>query len=49
MDNAGYIFAAYSIVWAVIFGYVLFIHIRHRKLQRELDSLKENTDKRENA
>ena len=49
MDNAGYIFAAYSIVWAVIFGYVFFIHMRHRKLQRELDSLKEDADKPESA
>jgi len=49
MDNLDYLFAAYAVVWAVLFGYVFFIHRRHCKLQRELDSLKEDTGKIENA
>jgi len=49
MDNAGYIFAAYALVWAVLFVYVFYIHRKHGKLQRELDSLKEDMDKTENA
>ncbi len=44
MDNLNYLFAAYTIIWAVIFGYVFFIHQRHRRLQRELDLLKEDVD-----
>ncbi len=41
MENAGYLFTAFSIVWAVVFGYVLLLFNRQRKLRRELDSLKE--------
>lgn len=41
MENAGYIFAAYTVVWAVVFGYVLSLFYRQRRLRREIDSLKE--------
>ncbi len=41
MENAGYLFAAFTIVWAVVFGYVLLLLNRQRRLQREIDSLKE--------
>ncbi len=41
MENAGYLFAAFSIAWAVVFGYVLLLFNRQRRLQREIDSLKE--------
>jgi len=41
MENLGYLFAAFSIVWAVIFGYVFSLSRRQRHLWRELDSLKE--------
>ena len=41
MENAGYLFAAFSIVWAVVFGYVLLLFNRQRRLRREIDSLKE--------
>lgn len=41
MENAGYLFAAYAIVWAVVFGYVLLLLNRQRGLRREIDSLKE--------
>ncbi len=41
MENAGYIFAAFAIVWAVVFGYVLLLLNRQKKLRREIDSLKE--------
>ena len=40
MENAGYIFAAFAIVWAVIFGYLLLLLNRQRKLRQEIDSLK---------
>ncbi len=40
MENAGYIFAAFAIVWAVIFGYLLLLFNRQRKLRQEIDSLK---------
>lgn len=41
MENAGYLFAAFTIIWAVVFGYVVFLFNRQRKLRREIDSLKE--------
>ncbi len=41
MENAGYLFAAFTIVWAVVFGYVLSLLNRQRELQREINSLKE--------
>ena len=41
MENAGYLFAAYTVIWVVIFGYVISMFTRQRKLQRELDLLKE--------
>ncbi len=41
MENAGYLFATFTIIWAVVFGYVLLLLNRQRRLRREIDSLKE--------
>ncbi len=41
MENAGFLFAAFAIVWAVVFGFVLLLINRQGRLQREIDSLKE--------
>lgn len=41
MENAGYIFAAFTIVWAVVFGYVFILFNRQRRLRREIDLMKE--------
>ncbi|MFH0942181.1 MAG: CcmD family protein [Chloroflexota bacterium] len=41
MDNLGYLFAVYTIVWAVIFGYVLVLIRGQKKLRREIEQLKE--------
>lgn len=41
MENGGYLFSAYGIVWAVVFGYVLSLLNRQRRLRQEIDSLKE--------
>ena len=41
MENAGYLFAAFTVVWAVLFGYVLFLLSKQNKLQQEINSLKE--------
>ena len=41
MENAGYLFVAFTIVWAVIFGYILLLFNRQRRVRREIDSLKE--------
>ena len=42
MENAGYLFAAFAMIWAVIFGYVFNLSRRQRQLRREIDSLKES-------
>jgi len=41
MENMGYLFAAYTVIWLVVFGYVLSLSNRQSRLKRELDSLKE--------
>ncbi|MFH1381850.1 MAG: CcmD family protein [Chloroflexota bacterium] len=41
MENAGYIFAAFGIVWAVVFGYVLLLVSREKNLRRNLEIAKE--------
>ena len=47
MENAEYIFAAFAIVWVVVFGYVLSLFNRQRRLRREIDSLKEALKERQ--
>ncbi len=41
MEYFWYLFAAYTIIMVVIFGYVLFMFYQQRRLRREIDSLKE--------
>ena len=43
MENAGYLFAVYTIIWVVFFGYLLYLYRKQRKLQGEIDLLKKNT------
>lgn len=40
MENLSYLVAVYTIVWAALFGYLGFFHYRHKKLQKDIDSLK---------
>lgn len=39
MENFGYLFAAYTIIFAVIFLYVMFIWRRQRRLERQVAAL----------
>ncbi len=39
MDNIGYLFAAYSLIFAGIFLYVLFIARRQDRLETELGEM----------
>ena len=39
MDNLSYLFAAYATIFAVIFGYVLFIWRRQVALEAELHAM----------
>ncbi|MDY6893097.1 MAG: CcmD family protein [Chloroflexota bacterium] len=46
MENAGYLFAAYTIIWALVFGYTLSLYRKQKKLQRDVDLLKENLEEK---
>ena len=48
MENSGYLFAAFTIIWAVIFGYVFFLYYKQRKLRQQMDLLKDSIDKQSN-
>ena len=37
----GYMVAAYTVVWGIIFGYVLLIGKRHNDLKKEIEFLKQ--------
>jgi CcmD family protein len=39
MDNFGYLFAAYTIIFAVIFLYIVFIWRRQTRLEIELHAM----------
>ena len=41
MENAGFLLTAFIVVWAAVFGYVLFLVNRQAKLRHELDLLGE--------
>jgi len=40
MENAGYLLAAFSIVWAAVFGYIFILLHRQKRLRQEIDTLK---------
>ena len=41
-----YLFAVYFVMWAVTFGYVLSLGTRQKRLQQELEILRENNPER---
>ncbi|MBF6569951.1 MAG: CcmD family protein [Candidatus Binataceae bacterium] len=44
MENFGYLFAAYTIIFAVIFIYVMFIWRRQQRLEEDLRGLSRRVD-----
>jgi CcmD family protein len=48
MENMGYLLAAYTVIWAIVFGYALFMQRKQRSLQRQIDLLQESVDKSKN-
>ncbi len=40
MDDLGYVFAAYSIIWAIMFLFVLSLYWKERRLRRDVDRLR---------
>ena len=49
MENAGYLFAAFTIVWAFIFVYILLLVYKQRALNRDIESLKKIRHKEKGA
>ena len=47
MENLGYLFAVYVIIWTAVFGYVFFLYHKQKKLKREIESLKDRLNKQE--
>jgi CcmD family protein len=41
MENAGYIFAAFAVIWAVVFGYVLSLVNKQAKINRQIKAIEE--------
>ena len=48
MENMGYLLAAYTVIWTVVFGYVLIMQRKQRHLQRQITLLQEHLDKLKN-
>jgi CcmD family protein len=48
MDDLGYLFAAYTAIWLVVFGYILFMQRKQKKLQQQLDLLREQLNRQDN-
>ena len=42
MENAGYLLAAYTFIWAIVFGYVLFMQRKQKRLQRQIELLQKS-------
>jgi CcmD family protein len=49
MENAGFLFSAYIIVWVALFGYVLFLVNKQKNVQKDLDTLKSASQKKESS
>ena len=45
MENMGYLLAAYIVIWAVVFGYVLVMQRKQRQLKRQVEILQESLDR----
>jgi CcmD family protein len=43
--NLGYLFAVYSIIWLLTFGFVLVLIRREKALRKEIAALKEGMKK----
>jgi CcmD family protein len=46
MSNLGFLFAAYTAVWVLLFLYMVVLARRNRTLEREIEDLRELLQKR---
>lgn len=40
MENAEYLFAAFSVTWAFVFGYLFLLFNRQKRLKQEIELIK---------
>jgi len=45
MENMGYFFAAYTVIWAFVFVYIFLMRRKQKGLQRQIDMLRESVEK----
>ncbi len=43
MENFGYLFAAYSVIWVVLFIYIFALQRQVKNIQTELEAMKKDT------
>jgi CcmD family protein len=46
VTNLGFLFAAYTAVWVVLFGYLVTLSRRNRALEREIEELRQLLQRR---
>jgi len=46
MENLGYLFVAYIVIWGLLFGYLVSLSHRTRSLRRKLQALERETRKK---
>jgi CcmD family protein len=44
MDGLGYLFAGFAVFWAGLFGYLVFLQMRLRAVQHDLERLAERLE-----
>ncbi len=49
MENAGYFFAAFALIWAVVFGYVLFLVNKQAKISRDIKAIEDARSRQDQA
>jgi CcmD family protein len=49
MENLGFLFAAYSAVWVLLFAYVVVLSRRNRSLEKEIEELRALLQQRQRA
>jgi CcmD family protein len=44
MENLGYLMAAYTVIWAVVFGYLLYLRAKQGRLRRQIERLEKSLE-----
>ena len=47
MENLGYLFAAFAVIWVIVFIYIYVLINRQKKLKRDIERLTEMISEKE--